>query len=168
MKQNFMRILSVVCLVGLLSAPAVSVAYGSSSTAPQSTAALNREAYALLRSGQYTASATILTLIGHIDLQSDDPQVQSLGQHYLDLAQAVAQLATVSGDHIVAVRTYATITVQPLFDWGECLTAIAELAAAEIGFDTACVSPAVVVVAPCVAAILILSAASYNVGAKCN
>jgi hypothetical protein len=166
MEDNFVRILSAVVLTGLLAIPAGSVAYGS--TAPPSTAVLNQEAYVLMRSGQYAASASILNLIGHIELRSADPQVQALGQHYIDLSQAVASLGSVSGDHIVDHRTYATITVQPQFDLGACLAAIAEFAAAEIGFDAACVSPAVVVIAPCIAAILILSAASYNMGKTCS
>lgn len=158
MDRTFVRPLTVL-LVGLLALPTAGAVYASPQGHP--SANLGQEAYALMRAGEYRAAAIVLAEIGQMDLASGD---QELGQAYLALSQAVGSLASVN---VPAGRSDATsaFRAQNFFD---CLAALAELSAAEITFDAACVTPAVVIVATCVAAILVLSAASYNVGSKCG
>jgi hypothetical protein len=124
--------------------------------------------YSSSLSGQYAGLANGIRQVGQTYAHSDDAKLRTLGGYYLILVREIAKMQGMVPHHIIKSHVKASAAIALDFDLQACLLAIGNLAAASIAFVSACITPAVVAVAPCIAAMIWEAEAGFAAGQACS
>ncbi len=119
-------------------------------------------------SGQYAGLATGITQAGQNYLRSDDGKLRTLGGYYLVLAHEISKMKGMVPHDILGNKVKAAMAVGSDYDLLACLGALAALASASAAFIATCVTPAVILVLPCVAVTAALLSAFFAVEDLCR